>query len=85
MIPYFIDAACGYYKFDVQKGKNNREEIVRAELCLLQKKSATLDGHYNVDIILLNESSQQSKSQFNFKNIDSTPGPLGGKHLILLQ
>ena len=70
-----IDTTCGYYKFDVRKDETDGEEIGRAELRLLQKKSTTLDNHYNVDIYyLFNESSHQSPLQFSFKNIDSTPG-----------
>ena len=69
------DAMCGHYKFDVRKDKTDGEEIVRAELRLLQKKSTALGGHYNVDIYyLFNESSHQSPLQFTFKHIDSTPG-----------
>ena len=71
---YFTDASCGYYKFDV-RGDTIDGELIRAELHLLQKKSTTLGGHYNVDIYyLFNESSHQSPLQFTFKHIDSTPG-----------
>ena len=72
----YIDAACGFYKFDVHKDETDGEEIVKAELHLLQKKIETLsDGHYDVDIYCLhNKSSHQSPLQFSFKNIDSTPG-----------
>ena len=71
---YFTDASCGYYKFDVHQDTIDGE-LVRAELHLLQKKSTTLGGHYNVDIYyLLNETSHQSPLKFTFKHIDSTPG-----------
>ena len=50
-------------------------ELVRAELHLLQQKSAILGDHYNVDIYyLLNESSHQSLLQLSFTHIDSIPG-----------
>ena len=59
----------------MHKDKTDGEQIVRAELRLLQKNLTTLDGHYNVDIYyLLNESSHQSPLRFSFKHIDSTPG-----------
>ena len=76
MYQNYIDAACGFYKFDVHKDETDGGEIVRAELHLLQKKSATLlDNHYNVEIYCLhNQSSHQSPLQFSFKDIDSTPG-----------
>ena len=44
--------------------------MVRAELRLLQKESAILGSHYNVDIHL----NQQSTLQVSFKNVDSAPG-----------
>jgi len=66
------DAACGYYKFDVHKDKTDGEEMVRAELRLLQQKSSTLDSHYDVHIYYkLGEDSHQSQS---FKHVDPTPG-----------
>ena len=72
---FYTDATYGYYKFDVHKYKTDGEQIVRAELRLLQKQSTTLGSHYNVDIYyLLNESSHQSPLHFSFKHIDSTPG-----------
>ena len=69
---YFTDAVCGYYKFDVHK---TNEEMVHAELRLLQKKLSTLDSHYNVHVYyLLDDSSHQSSLKLSFKNIDPTPG-----------
>ena len=70
----FTDAPCGYYKFDVNKD-TVYGELVRAELHLLQQKSAILGDHYNIDIYyLLDESSHQSLLQLSFTHIDSTPG-----------
>ena len=46
--------------------------MVRAELRLLQKESATLGSHYNVDIYS-NENTFQSMPLISFRNVDSTP------------
>ena len=59
----------------MHKDKTDGEEIIRAELRVLQEKT-TLDGHYNVDVYyLLDENSHhQSSLQLSFKHVDSTPG-----------
>ena len=64
-------AGCGYYKF---KASINGEEIIHAELLLLQKISIPGD-YYEVNIhYLLNNNNIDSPLKLTFKNTDSTPG-----------
>ena len=50
------------------------EQTVLAELRLLQTKSPTLDGHYNVDIYYLLNETHWSPIPISYEYIDSTPG-----------
>ena len=50
------------------------EQIVQAELRLLQTKSPTLDGYYNVDIYYLLNETHWSPIPISYDYIDSTPG-----------
>ena len=57
----------------MRENTTDGDKIVRAELRLLQKESAELGSHYNIDIHL-NQNTIQSMPQVGFENIDSTPG-----------
>ena len=50
------------------------EQIVQAELRLLQTKSPTLDGYYNLDIYYLLNETHWSPIPISYDYIDSTPG-----------
>lgn len=51
------------------------EEIIRAELHLLQNNLTGLPSHYNIDIFyLLNENDTESPLKYSFNHIHSTPG-----------
>ena len=66
---------CGHYKFHIKKHELDEEDVIRAELRLLQKNSMTLGGHYNVEIYyLLNKKVLELPSKLSFMHIDSTPG-----------
>ena len=66
---------CGHYKFHIKKHELDDEDVIRAELHLLQKNSMTLGGHYNVEIYyLLNKEDLELPSKLSFMHIDSTPG-----------
>ena len=69
------DADCGFYKFEVHKDKVDREQIVRAELHLLQVNSPVPSGHYRVDIYyILRAQDLESPLRISFKRVSSTPG-----------
>ena len=70
------DADCGYYKFEVDKDKVDREQIVRAELHLFQNNSPVSSGHhYNVHIYyLLRAQDLESPLQLTFRHIPSVHG-----------
>ena len=72
---YFsTDGGCGYYKFDIDKASINGEEIINAELCLLQKISMPGD-YYEVNIYyLLNNNNIDSPLKLTFRHTDSSPG-----------
>ena len=53
---------------------NDGEQMIQAELLLLQKNSPTLAGDYNVDIYYMLSESHWSPLPISFKHIDSTPG-----------
>jgi len=69
-----VTSSCGFYKFDMKKREVEGEEIIRAELRLLQK--ATLQtNHYDVNIYyILRERDLESPLKLTFKHIDATPG-----------
>ena len=69
-----IDSTCGYYRFDVHEDTNDGEQMIQAELLLLQKNSPTLAGDYNVDIYYMLSESHWSPLPISFKRIDSTSG-----------
>ena len=50
------------------------DQVVQAELRLLQIKSPTLDGYYNVDIYYLLNETHWSPIPISYDYIDSTPG-----------
>ena len=51
------------------------EEIIRAELHLLQNNLTELPRHYNIDIFyLLSENATESPLKISFKHINSIPG-----------
>ena len=50
------------------------DQVVQAELRLLQIKSPTLDGYYNVDIYYLINETHWSPIPISYDYIDSTPG-----------
>ena len=52
----------------------DREQIVQAELRLLQIKSPTLDGYYTVDIYYLINETHWSPIPISYDHIDSTHG-----------
>lgn len=52
----------------------NKEQMVRAELHLLQKKSPTPDSHYNGNIHYRMDKSHKSLPKLTFERISSTPG-----------
>ncbi|XP_065911788.1 bone morphogenetic protein 2-like isoform X2 [Dysidea avara] len=67
-------ASCGYYKFGMDKANIDEEEILHAELRLLQKISIPGD-YYEVNIFyLLNNNSTDSPLKLTFKYTDSSPG-----------
>ena len=69
------DVCCGHYKFHIKRHELDEEEVIRAELRLLQKSSVKLEGHYNVEIYhLLNKQAHKLSSKLSFVDIDSTPG-----------
>ena len=70
----FTDAGCGYYKFDIAKASIDGEEIIHAELRLLQKISIPGD-YYAVNIYyVLNDNNIDSPLKLTFKHTDSSPG-----------
>ena len=72
---FLTDVGCGHYKFHIRKHKLDAEDVIRAELHLLQKSSMTLGDHYNVEIYyLLNKKLLELPSKLSFTHIDSTPG-----------
>ena len=58
----------------MHKDTTDGEQIVQAELRLLQTNSPTLNGDYNVDIYYLLSENHWSPLPISFKHIDSTPG-----------
>ena len=59
----------------MKKHELDGEDVIRAELRLLQKSSTTLDNHYDVEIYsMLHKKTHESPLQLSFKTIDSTPG-----------
>jgi len=75
---FLIDVGCGHYKFHIKRHELDEENVIRAELRLLQKSSMRLDGDYNVEIYypLTKQAhkSLKSLSKLSFMHIDSTPG-----------
>ena len=72
---FLADVGCGHYKFHIKKHELDEEDVIRAELRLLQKSSVTLGGHYNVEIYyLLNKKVLELPSKLSFTHTDSTPG-----------
>ena len=75
---YFLlptDIGCGHYKFHMKKHELDGEDVIRAELRLLQNSSPTLDNHYDVEIYsMLHKKTHESPLQLSFKTIDSIPG-----------
>lgn len=69
-------AGCGYYKFEMDKDKVNREEIVRAELRLYQNNTPVgSPSHYHVHVYyLLRAKDLESPLQISFKHVAATPG-----------
>lgn len=68
------DTKCGYIKFNMNEDTIGGEELVRAELHLLQNNLTELPSHYNMDIFyLLSENATVSPVNKHFK-MDSTPG-----------
>jgi len=74
MYIYNTDASCEYLKFGMDKANIVGEEMLHAELRLLQKIS--LPGHhYEVNIhYLLNENNTDSPLKLTFKHTDTSPG-----------
>ena len=69
------DVGCGHYKFHMKRHELDEEDVIRAELRLLQKSSMILGGHYNVEIYyLLNKKVHKLPSKLSFTHIDSIPG-----------
>ena len=69
-----VTSGCGFYKFDVEKQEIEGEEIIHAELRLLQKATLQTD-HYDVNIYyILREKDLESPLKLTFKHIDATPG-----------
>lgn len=70
------DAGCGYYKFEVDKDKVDREQIIRAELHLFQNNSPVASGHhYNIHVYyLLRAKDMESPLQLTFRHVPSVHG-----------
>jgi len=65
---------CGYYKFDVDKDEMDEEDVIRAELRLLQKGPMAVD-QYDVDIYyLLSDEEFEPSFKLSFRQIKSNPG-----------
>jgi len=78
---YFsTDGGCGYYKFDIDKASINGEEIINAELRLLQKISMPGD-YYEVNgyYLLNNNNKIDSPLKLTLTLVQD------GKHLMSLQ
>ena len=71
---FLADDGCGYYKFDVDKDKMDEEDVIHAELRLLQKNSMAVD-QYDIDIYyLLSDEEFEPSFKLSFKQIKSNPG-----------
>lgn len=69
------DEKCGHVKFNMDNDTVGEEEIIKAELHLLQNNLTGLPGHYSIDIFyLLSENATNSPLKISFKHINSTPG-----------
>jgi len=70
----YTDEGCGYYKFEVDKDKMDEEDVMHAELRLLQKDPMAVD-QYDVDIYyLLSDEEFEPSFKLSFKGIQSTTG-----------
>ena len=59
----------------MKKHELDEEDVIRAELHLLQKSSTTIDSSYDVEIYYLpNKKVHESMLKFTFQQVDSTPG-----------
>jgi len=71
---FFTDDDCRYYKFDVDKDEMSEEDVIHAELRLLQKSPMAVD-QYDVDIYyLLSDEEFQPSFKLSFKQIKSNIG-----------
>ena len=68
------DDGCGYYKFNIDKASIDGEEIIHAELRLLQKTSMPGDYHEVNIYYLRNDNNIDSPLKLTFKHTDSSPG-----------
>ncbi|XP_065915453.1 bone morphogenetic protein 4-like [Dysidea avara] len=69
-----MGTGCGYYKFGIDKASIDGEEIIHAELRLLQMISMPGD-YYEVNIYyLLNDNNIDSPLKLTFKHTDSSLG-----------